>query len=178
MFGAKLSWCQIVRCQIVLVPNCPGAKLSTFIILVPNCPLLLSWCQIVPFIILVPNCPVPNCPTISYCATCRVITQASATNIIFGVNQWWLLDDYNYHHQYHHYRQQSDQSMQDCQHINYAWLRFGSVIQVSDIPSLHKFPQIFQSHHWTGQSNLVPLIFMAIILVFEFMQCRQGWKGE
>ena len=26
--GAKLSWCQIVRCQIVLVPNCPGAKLS------------------------------------------------------------------------------------------------------------------------------------------------------
>ena len=62
MFGAKLSWCQIVRCQIVLVPNCPGAKLSTFIILVPNCPLLLSWCQIVPFIILVPNCPVPNCP--------------------------------------------------------------------------------------------------------------------
>ena len=42
MFGAKLSWCQIVRCQIVLVPNCPGAKLSTFIILVPNCPLLLS----------------------------------------------------------------------------------------------------------------------------------------
>ena len=62
MFGAKLSWCQIVRCQIVLVPNCPGAKLSTFIILVPNCPLLLSWCQIVRFIILVPNCPVPNCP--------------------------------------------------------------------------------------------------------------------
>ena len=47
MFGAKLSWCQIVRCQIVLVPNCPGAKLSAFIILVPNCPLLLSWCQIV-----------------------------------------------------------------------------------------------------------------------------------
>ena len=64
MFGAKLSWCQIVRCQIVLVPNCPGAKLSAFIILVPNCPLLLSWCQIVRFIILVPNCPVPNCPTI------------------------------------------------------------------------------------------------------------------
>ena len=64
MFGAKLSWCQIVRCQIVLVPNCPGAKLSTFIILVPNCPLLSSWCQIVRFIILVPNCPVPNCPTI------------------------------------------------------------------------------------------------------------------
>ena len=62
MFGAKLSWCQIVRCQIVLVPNCPGAKLSVFIILVPNCPLLLSWCQIVRFIILVPNCQVPNCP--------------------------------------------------------------------------------------------------------------------
>ena len=28
MFVAKLSWCQIVRCQIVLVPNFPGAKLS------------------------------------------------------------------------------------------------------------------------------------------------------
>ena len=39
MFGAKLSWCKIVRCQIFLVPNCPGAKLSAFIILVPNCPL-------------------------------------------------------------------------------------------------------------------------------------------
>merc|ERR1711963_1044335 len=73
------------RCQIVLVPNCPGAKLSGAklswcqIVLVPNCPLLLSWCQIVrfyylgaklsAFIILVsncfvPNCPVPNCPTI------------------------------------------------------------------------------------------------------------------
>ena len=83
MFGAKLSWCQIVRCQIVLVPNCLGAKLSTFIILVPNCPgaklsgaklsgAKLSWCQIVRCqIVLVPNCPggklstfiilVPNC---------------------------------------------------------------------------------------------------------------------
>ena len=74
------------------------------------------------------------------------------------------------HQNHHHDRQQSDQLMQDCQHINYAWLRFGSVIRVSDIPSLHKFAQIFQSHHWTGQSNLVPLIIMA----FEFMQCRQG----
>ena len=53
----------------MLVPNCPGAKLSgaklsVFIMLVPNCPgaklsgAKLSWCQIV----LVPNCPVPNCP--------------------------------------------------------------------------------------------------------------------
>ena len=57
MFGAKLSWCQIIRCQIVLVPNYPGGKLSTFIILVPNCLFFLSWCQIVRFIILVPNCP-------------------------------------------------------------------------------------------------------------------------
>ena len=83
------SWCQIVR-FIMLVPNCPGAKLSgaklsVFIMLVPNCPgaklsgaklswcqivrvpncpFLLSWCQIVCFIILVSNCPVPNCPTI------------------------------------------------------------------------------------------------------------------
>ena len=53
------SWC-----QIVLVPNCPGAKLSgaklsVFIMLVPNCPgtklsgAKLSWCQIV----RLPNCP-------------------------------------------------------------------------------------------------------------------------
>ena len=52
MVVAKLSWCQIVRCQIVLVPNCPvpnfpGAKLSVFELLVPNC-------------------PVPNCPTIHF----------------------------------------------------------------------------------------------------------------
>ena len=33
------------------MPNCPGAKLSTFIILVPNCP--------------APNCPVPNCPVLN-----------------------------------------------------------------------------------------------------------------
>ena len=39
MFGAKLSWCQIARCQIVLVPNCLGAKLSAFIILEPKFPL-------------------------------------------------------------------------------------------------------------------------------------------
>ena len=31
------SWCKIVR-FIMLVPNCPGAKLSVFIMLVPNCP--------------------------------------------------------------------------------------------------------------------------------------------
>ena len=36
------SWCQIVR-FIILVPNCPGdklsgAKLSVLIMLVPNCP--------------------------------------------------------------------------------------------------------------------------------------------
>ena len=77
---------QIVR-FIILVPNCPGAKLSVFTMLVPNllfffilvpnclfaflvpnclfaflvpnCPFLPSWCQIVQ----VPNCPVPNCPT-------------------------------------------------------------------------------------------------------------------
>ena len=60
-----------IWCQIVLVPNCPGAKLSTFIILVPNCSLLLSSCQIVPFIILVPNCPVPNCP-VPNCPTIKI----------------------------------------------------------------------------------------------------------
>ena len=43
MFGAKLSWCQIVRCQIVHFYYV-GAK--------------LSWCQIVVCqIVLVPNCP-------------------------------------------------------------------------------------------------------------------------
>ena len=60
--------CQIVpftlQCQIVMVPNCPilhswcqivlGAKLSSFTLLVPNCPgAKLS---------SVPNCLVPNCP--------------------------------------------------------------------------------------------------------------------
>ena len=36
--GAKLSWCQIVSCHIVLESNCP----------VPNCPRCQSvWCQIV-----------------------------------------------------------------------------------------------------------------------------------
>ena len=89
MFGAKLSWCQIVRCQIVLVPNCPGAKLSTFIILVPNCPLLLSWCQIVRFIILVPNCPVlncpvPNCPTIILIAHMIIIIVSSSHIKLWG----------------------------------------------------------------------------------------------
>ena len=76
--GAKLSWCQIVWCQIVRcqivwcqivqcqivwcqivrVPNCRGDKLSG-----AN----LSWCQIVLVPnCLVPNCPVPNCPTTVY----------------------------------------------------------------------------------------------------------------
>ena len=42
MFAAKLSWCQIVRCQIVLDQDswCQ-------IVRVPNCLFLLSWCQIV-----------------------------------------------------------------------------------------------------------------------------------
>ena len=90
MFGAKLSWCQIVRCQIVLVPNCPGAKLSTFIILVPNCPFLLSWCQIVLFIILVPNCPVPNCPVLNCpvpnCPTIKSM-MTSSENFLTDKNQ-------------------------------------------------------------------------------------------
>ena len=63
------SWCQIVR-FIMLVPNCPGAKLSgaklsVFIMLVPNCPgaklsgAKLSWCQIVRCQIVLPPliCP-------------------------------------------------------------------------------------------------------------------------
>ena len=70
MFGAKLSWCQIVRCQIVLVPNCPGAKLSTFIILVPNCPLLLSWCQIV-------RCQIVRC---------QIVLQSKSGTIFFISN--------------------------------------------------------------------------------------------
>ena len=57
--GAKLSVFYYVGAKlsvfIMLVPNCPGAKLSGAklswcqIVLVPNCPLLLSWCQIVRF---------------------------------------------------------------------------------------------------------------------------------
>ena len=75
MFGAKLSWCQIVRCQIVLVPNCPGAKLSTFIILVPNCPLLLSWCQIVRFYCLGAKLSA----LLSWCqiVRCQIVLQSS-----------------------------------------------------------------------------------------------------
>ena len=75
----KTLWCQIVG-FIMLVPNCPGAKLSVFTMLVPNGPFfilvpnspfaflvpnhpfLLYWCQIV----RVPNCPVPNCSVPNY----------------------------------------------------------------------------------------------------------------
>ena len=56
--GVKLSWCQIVRCQIVLVSNCP----------VSNCPR----CQIVRCqIVLVSNCP----PTwaVSNCPRCQIV---------------------------------------------------------------------------------------------------------
>ena len=76
MFGAKLSWCQIVRCQIVLVPNCPGAKLSVFIILVPNCPM--------------PNCPVPNCPTIHYN---NITTLSLEKGIFVGISGADRVDD-------------------------------------------------------------------------------------
>ena len=54
-------WCQIVRCQIVLVPNCLGAKLSAFIILEPKFPLYYLGAKLSG---PVPNCSVPNCPTI------------------------------------------------------------------------------------------------------------------
>ena len=76
MFGAKLSWCQIVRCQIVLVPNCPGAKLSVFIILVPNCPMA--------------NCPVPNCPTIHYN---NITTLSLEKGIFVGISGADRVDD-------------------------------------------------------------------------------------
>ena len=70
----------------MLVPNCPGAKLSgaklsVFIMLVPNCPgaklsgAKLSWCQIV----LVPNCPVPNCP-VPNCPTTGPATSLPSFN--------------------------------------------------------------------------------------------------
>merc|ERR1712223_885979 len=51
MFGAKLSWCQIVRCQIVLVPKCPlllsWCQIVLFYYLGAKLSALLSWCQIV-----------------------------------------------------------------------------------------------------------------------------------
>ena len=61
------SWCQIVR-FIMLVPNCPGAKLSgaklsVFIMLVSYCPgAKLSWCQIVRCQIVPPPSLSPSTP--------------------------------------------------------------------------------------------------------------------
>ena len=92
MFNLIISivWCQIVQCQIVWVPNYPGAKLFgscydigvklsilscrcqivLFLLLVPNCPcydigvklsILSCRCQIVLFLLLVANFPLLNC---------------------------------------------------------------------------------------------------------------------
>ena len=65
--GVKLSWCQIVRCQIVLVSNCP----------VSNCPR----CQIVRCqIVLVSNCP----PTwaVSNCPRCQIVLVSNCPGTI------------------------------------------------------------------------------------------------
>ena len=69
MFGAKLSWCQIVRCQIVLVPNCP---------------LLLSWCQIVRFYYLGAKLS----PLLSRCqiVQCQIVLQSKSGTIFFISN--------------------------------------------------------------------------------------------
>ena len=59
MFAANAFWCQIVRCQIILVPNCfLTNQIVHFIMLVPNCPgAKLSGAKLSVFIMLVPNCP-------------------------------------------------------------------------------------------------------------------------
>ena len=64
MFGAKLSLCQIVWCQIVLVPNCP---------------LLLSWCQIVRFYYLGAKLS----PLLSWC---QIVLQSKSGTIFFISN--------------------------------------------------------------------------------------------
>ena len=69
-YPKKLRY-QIVR-FIMLVPNCPGAKLSILTMLVPNCPFSfldakLSVCllgaKVSVFTILVQIVRVPNCPS-------------------------------------------------------------------------------------------------------------------
>ena len=79
MFGAKLSWCQIVRFQIVLVPNCPGAKLSTF----------LSWCQIVrlyylgaKFSALLSWCQIVWCQIV----WCQIVLQSTQDGLNWNVH--------------------------------------------------------------------------------------------
>ena len=88
------SWCQIVR-FIMLVPNCPGAKLSGAklswcqIVLVPNCPLLLSWCQIVRFYYLGAKLT----PLLSWCqivpcqiVRCQIVLKSKSGTIFFISN--------------------------------------------------------------------------------------------
>ena len=82
MFGAKLSWCQIVRFQIVLVPNCPGAKLSTF----------LSWCQIVrlyylgaKFSALLSWCKIVWCQIV----WCQIVLQSTQDGLNWNVHFLW-----------------------------------------------------------------------------------------
>ena len=74
--GVKLSWCQIVRCQIVLVSNCP----------VSNCPR----CQIVRCqIVLVSNCP----PTwaVSNCPRCQIVLVSNCPGTV--KISWGLLKE-------------------------------------------------------------------------------------
>jgi len=74
-FSLFLSWCQIVRCQIVLVPNCSGAKLSwcqivRFYYLGDKLSPLLSWCQIV-------RCQIVRC---------QIVLQSKSGTIFFISN--------------------------------------------------------------------------------------------
>ena len=80
--GATLSWCQIVRCQIVraaklyAVPNCPGAKLSA----VPNCPgAKLS---------AVPNCPRTQIGLSVGCLVTWLILKMTKTADWGALNNW------------------------------------------------------------------------------------------
>merc|ERR1712011_43023 len=74
-FHFFLSWCQIVRCQIVLVPNCPGAK--------------LSWCQIVRFYYLGAKLsPLLSWYQIVRCqiVRCQIVLQSKSCTIFFISN--------------------------------------------------------------------------------------------
>ena len=88
----------MVRCQIVLVPNCPvpncpGAKLSWCqIVRVPNSPFFNSWCQIVRCQIVLQSMYV--CPSLCVCMyegkcvhKCVFVLLAASLCVVFPVEE-------------------------------------------------------------------------------------------
>ena len=81
MFGAKLSWCQIVRCQFVRVPNCP---------------FLLSWCQIVRFYylgaklsVLLSRCQIVRCQIVQcQIVRCQIVLPPKKRTALFQTHNW------------------------------------------------------------------------------------------